>query len=148
MWRVGPRPAHTAYAELNAEPVAPSGFPEWTETLNGWGSKMLATIETVAEMAAAGFGLPKESFVQRMHMGPHLLAPTGVDLESHGREGVVLAGYHYDLNFLTIHGKSRFPGLFLWLRDGLRLPVRIPNGCLLLQAGKQLEWLTGAPVGN
>jgi hypothetical protein len=43
------------------------------------------------------------------------------------------------LNFLTIHGKSRFPGLFIWLRDGSRVPVVVPDGCLLLQArGKAL----------
>lgn len=51
-----------------------------------------------------------------------------------------------DLNFLTVHGKSRFPGLAVWLRDGTRLPVVTPPGCLLLQAGKQLEWLTGGEV--
>lgn len=45
------------------------------------------------------------------------------------------AGFHYDLNFLTIHGKSRFPGLYIWLRDGTRVLVRVPDGCLLLQAG-------------
>lgn len=56
------------------------------------------------------------------------------------------AGYHYDLNFLTIHGKSRFPGLFVWLRDGRRVAVQIPAGCLFIQAGKQLEWLTGGYV--
>lgn len=56
------------------------------------------------------------------------------------------AGYHYDLNFLTIHGKSRFPGLFVWLRDGKRVAVKIPAGCLFIQAGKQLEWLTGGYV--
>ena len=54
--------------------------------------------------------------------------------------------FHYDLNLLTIHGKSRYPGLFVWLRDGRRVAVRIPDGCLLLQAGKQLEWLTGGAV--
>jgi hypothetical protein len=32
--------------------------------------------------------------------------------------GEVLAGFHYDLNFLTIHGKSRFPALNIFLRDG------------------------------
>lgn len=46
----------------------------------------------------------------------------------------------------TIHGKSRFPGLFIWLTDGRRVPVRVPDGCLLLQAGKQLEWLTAGAV--
>lgn len=54
--------------------------------------------------------------------------------------------YHYDLNFLTVHGKSRFPGLFVWRRDGRRVPVRVPEGCLLVQAGKQLEILTGGEV--
>jgi len=55
-------------------------------------------------------------------------------------------GFHYDLNLLTIHGRSRFPGLHIWLRDGRRIAVRVPAGCLLLQAGRQLEWLTGGYV--
>jgi isopenicillin N synthase-like dioxygenase len=50
---------------------------------------------------------------------------------------------HYDLNFLTIHGKSRFPGLYIWLRNGRRVPVKVPTGHLIVQAGKQLEYLTG-----
>lgn len=145
-WRVGPRPASTQYAELNADPVIPPAFAhEWQATMDGWGSKMLAAVEAVARMAALGFGLPSDAFTSRMRQGPHLLAPTGGDLGQHCQLGKVFAGYHYDLNFLTIHGKSRFPGLFVWLRDGTRLPVRIPAGCLLLQAGKQFEWLTGEP---
>jgi len=44
---------------------------------------------------------------------------------------------------LTIHGKSRYPGLFVWLRTGEKISVSVPEGCLLLQAGKQLEILTG-----
>ncbi|KAK9842098.1 hypothetical protein WJX81_008332 [Elliptochloris bilobata] len=145
-WRLGPRPATTAYAELNADPVVPRGFPEWTEVMDGWGSKMLAAVETAAEMAARGFGLEPDAFTRRMRLGPHLLAPTGADLGVHGERGAVLAGWHYDLNFLSAHGKSRFPGLAVWLQDGRRLPVSIPNGCLLLQAGKQLEWLTSGHV--
>jgi len=47
------------------------------------------------------------------------------------------------LNYITIHGKSRFPGLFIWLKDGTKIPAAIPDGCLLLQAGIQLEYLTG-----
>lgn len=64
----------------------------------------------------------------------------------YGTPGTVFAGFHYDLNFLTIHGRSRYPGLNAWLRGGRRIPVRIPEGCLLLQAGKQMEWLTGGHV--
>ncbi|KAL9251413.1 hypothetical protein AKJ16_DCAP12598 [Drosera capensis] len=143
MWRVGPRPSKTRFEELNAEPVIPEGFPEWTSTMDSWGYKMISAIEAVSEMAAIGFGLPKDAFTSLMKQGPHLLAPTGSDLKCHGKEGTVFAGYHYDLNFLTIHGRSRFPGLNIWLRNGQKVPVKVPPGCLLIQAGKQIEWLTG-----
>ncbi|KAL8262443.1 hypothetical protein R6Q59_023792 [Mikania micrantha] len=142
MWRVGPRPLTTKFQELNSEPVIPEGFPEWKETMDGWGSKMVSAIEAVAEMAAIGFGLPNDAFTSLMKQGPHLLAPTGSDLKRHGKEGTVFAGYHYDLNFLTIHGRSRFPGLSIWLRNGKKVEVKVPVGCLLIQTGKQIEWLT------
>lgn len=51
-----------------------------------------------------------------------------------------------DLNFLTIHGKSNYGGLFIWLRNGEKKKVRIPDGCLLLQGGMQLEYLTGGEL--
>ncbi|KAM6563138.1 hypothetical protein CsatB_023136 [Cannabis sativa] len=142
MWRVGPRPLQTKFKELNAEPVIPEGFPKWKDTMDSWGYKMISAIEVVAEMAAIGFGLPKDAFTSLMKQGPHLLAPTGSDLQTHGREGTVFAGYHYDLNFLTIHGRSRFPGLNIWLRNGRKVEVKVPVGCLLIQTGKQIEWLT------
>ena len=47
---------------------------------------------------------------------------------------------------MTIHGKSRYPGLFVWTRQGKRVQVKVPEGCLLIQAGKQLEYLTGGHV--
>jgi len=34
----------------------------------------------------------------------------------------------------------------VWRRDGKRVPVRVPDGCLLVQAGKELEWLTGGVI--
>lgn len=33
--------------ELNSEPVIPEGFPEWKETMDLWGSKMIAAIEVL-----------------------------------------------------------------------------------------------------
>ncbi|KAL1802587.1 hypothetical protein ACET3Z_031234 [Daucus carota] len=142
MWRIGSRPSNTRFQELNSEPVIPEGFSEWKETMDSWGYKMVNAIEAVAEMAAIGFGLPNDAFTSRMKQGPHLLAPTGSDLSQYGKEGTVFAGYHYDLNFLTIHGRSRFPGLSIWLRNGQKVEVKVPIGCLLIQAGKQIEWLT------
>ncbi|KAI7836680.1 hypothetical protein COHA_009456 [Chlorella ohadii] len=148
-WRLeaADRPCSTQqFPELNAEPVVPAAFPEWSTVLDGWGGKMLGAVGTVAEMAARGFGLEPDAFTSRMAHAPHLLAPTGSDLSQHSALGTVFAGFHYDLNFLTIHGRSRYPGLYAWLADGRRIPVRIPEGCLLLQAGKQMEWLTGGAV--
>jgi len=145
-WRLGTPPKHTRFPELYADPVIPAGFPEWERVMNMWGGKMLACLEIVATMAAKGLGLESEAFTKMMEHGPHLLAPTGSDFRAHGQLGTVLAGYHYDLNFLTIHGKSRFPGLFIWLRSGRKIPVQIPEGCLLVQAGKQAEILTGGYI--
>ncbi|XP_068637359.1 uncharacterized protein [Aristolochia californica] len=68
MWRVGPRPSDTRFKELNAEPVVPEGFPEWEENMDSWGHKMISAIEAVAEMAAIGFGLPKDSFTSLMKL--------------------------------------------------------------------------------
>jgi isopenicillin N synthase-like dioxygenase len=79
---------------------------------------------------------------------PHLLAPTASDLKKYGKKDTILAGFHTDLNFLTIHGRSRYPGLHIWARNtGRKIPVRIPPGnYLLVQAGKQLEYMTGGLI--
>ena len=90
-------------------------------------------------------GFPASTFVDKMKGGNHLLAPTGSDLTKYGL-GTVFAGVHTDLNFLTIHGKSRFAGLFIWVRDGRRMPVKIPDGCLILQAGLQFQYVTAGYV--
>lgn len=74
-----------------------------------------------------------------------MLAPTGSDLERNPK-GSILAGFHYDISFLTIHGKSRYPGLCVWLRNNQKLAVKIPDGCLLLQSGITFEHMTGGYV--
>jgi len=145
-WRMGEIPPKTEFKQLNADPVIPDGFPDWSKVMNTWGTLILSSIHTVAELAAIGLGLEKDAFTSLMKYGPHLLAPTGSDLGRWNKVGTVFASYHYDLNFLTIHGNSRFPGLFVWTREGKKLLVRVPNNCLLLQAGKQFEWLTGGEV--
>jgi len=145
-WRVGPRPSSSDFPEQNLEPVKPKAFPEWSTTMDAWGHKMLAALESSAEMLAVGFGLPKAALRDLMHLGPHLLAPTGSDLARYDAVGTIFAGWHTDLNFLTIHGKSNFPGLYVWLRDGSKMAVKVPPGCLLIQAGQQMEYVTGGRV--
>lgn len=147
-WRVGPLPSETEFPALNAPPVTPSAekFPTWSQDMNAWGGKMIAALFTTAQMAACGMGLKHDAFSSLMQYGPHLLAPTGSDLRKYGDLGTVLAGFHYDLNFMTIHGRSRYPGLSIWLRDGSKRTVKVPPGYLLVQAGKQLEYMTGGTI--
>jgi len=145
-WRMGEIPPQTEFKQLNADPVVPQGITNWAKVMNSFGNLLLNSIDAVSEMAAIGLGLEKNAFTSLMKYGPHLLAPTGSDLGQWNKLGTVFASYHYDLNFLTIHGKSRFPGLFVWTREGKKMLVRVPNNCLLIQAGIQFEWLTGGEV--
>lgn len=99
--------------------------------MNSWGTTLHTTLNTVAEMAALGMGLETDAFTQRMQGGAHLLAPTGSDLEKNDI-GAIFAGFHYDISLMTIHGKSRYPGLYVWTRNWQKKAVKIPEGCLLI----------------
>jgi isopenicillin N synthase-like dioxygenase len=144
--RVGPPPTTKLFPQLAAKPVVPAGFPDWTGLINQWGDQAIDAMMTLAEMAAEGFGLERNAFSSLLAGGQHLFAPTGSDLSKHGAPGTVLAAFHDDLNFMSIHGKSNFPGLRVWKRDGTPVWVRVPDGCLLAQAGQQFEHLTGGKV--
>ena len=83
--------------------------------MDTWGNKLLDAVHQVAEMAAIGMGIDRNAFLSRMQGGAQLLSPTGSDLEKND-VGAVFAGYNFDISFLTIHGKSRYPGLYAWTR--------------------------------
>ncbi|CAG8442002.1 2527_t:CDS:2 [Ambispora gerdemannii] len=140
-WRIGDQPKQTKFPRLNADPVIPAAFKnEWPKIMNTWGTQLHQAVLGITEMASVGFGMDANTLPDMTKYGPHLLAPTASDLEKFGSIGTVLAG-------LTIHGKSRFPGLNIWPRNGTeKIAVRVPDGHLLVQAGKQLEWLTGGEV--
>lgn len=53
---------------------------------------MVEAVELIARAAALGFGLEADAFTRLMIEGPHLLAPTGSNLQQHGQLGTVLAG--------------------------------------------------------
>ncbi|GAA6020353.1 hypothetical protein JCM11491_000323 [Sporobolomyces phaffii] len=145
--RMGTSPEHTAFPSLAMTNVTPGAFPTWTEQMEDWGTQIKRAVEGVSEMLAVGLGLERDTLTNAARYGSHLLAPTATDLAKYGREGEIFAGFHTDLNFLTIHGRSRYPGLHIWARNsGKRIPVKLPPGCLLVQAGKQLEHLSAGLI--
>ncbi|KZT05838.1 Clavaminate synthase-like protein [Laetiporus sulphureus 93-53] len=152
-WRMSEKPPYeTAFPSLNAANVVPQAEhirQRWTPVMEKWGQAMKTAVESLAQMAAIGLGLPQETFTDAGRYGPHLLAPTASDLVKYSKKDTILAGFHTDLNFLTIHGRSRYPGLNVWARNtGKRIPVTFPTTgrYLLVQAGKQLEHLSGGLI--
>ncbi|KAN0133180.1 hypothetical protein V8E53_008904 [Lactarius tabidus] len=152
-WRMGDMPPYeTQFPALNASNVVPQAESlrdRWAPIMEKWGSAMKTAVEGLAQMTAVGLGLPRETFTDAGKYGPHLLAPTASDLVKYSEKDTILAGFHTDLNFLTIHGRSRYPGLHIWARNtGKRIPVRFPptGRYLLVQAGKQLEHLSGGLI--
>ena len=67
--------------------------------MDKWGNLMYQAIDTIAEMAAIGMSVAKDTFTKRMKGGAHLLAPTGSDLEKND-VGTVFAGWHYDIKLV------------------------------------------------
>ncbi|KAF9535668.1 Clavaminate synthase-like protein [Crepidotus variabilis] len=151
-WKMGDKPPYeTHFPSLNAPNVVPQADflkEKWAPVMEQWGVSMKSAVADLADMVALGLGLRVETFRQAGRYGPHILAPTASDLVKYGKKDTILAGFHSDLNFLTIHGRSRYPGLNVWARNtGKRIPVKIPPGNnLLVQAGKQLEHITGGLV--
>jgi hypothetical protein len=61
-WRIGGRPTVTKFEELNASPIIPAAFPEWSGIMNKWGTKMLDALNGIAGMAALGKGFERPLF--------------------------------------------------------------------------------------
>ncbi|CCM04195.1 uncharacterized protein FIBRA_06361 [Fibroporia radiculosa] len=152
-WKMGDSPPYeTAFPGLNAENVVPQASElreRWSPIMDRWGWAMKDAVEDLGEMVAIGLGLHGDTFRGAGKYGPHLLAPTASDLVKYAEKDTILAGFHTDLNFLTIHGRSRYPGLNIWARNtGKRISVKFPptGRYLLVQAGKQLEHLSGGLI--
>ena len=137
-------------SDCNEDPVPrsviPQDFIDWEEKFQRYGTSLRESCFTASEMIALGLGVDQSTFTNKLKGGHHFLNPMASDLLKCNRLGEVLNGFHYDINFLTINGKSRYPGLTIWLRNGEISQVKIPKGCFLIQAGKQLEIMTAGYI--
>jgi len=63
MWKIGKRPIGAAD---DFPQVIPRNFSDWELKMNSWGQKLNEAIFTLAEMAALGMGVERETFSKRM----------------------------------------------------------------------------------
>lgn len=126
---------------LDPENKNPEDFPEFENVMSSWGNQLLRAGETVSEMIAVGFKMERDSFLKKTKGAHSLLSPSAINLKGLNEE-TVISSIHYDFNFLTLHASCGFPGLYIWNRYNKRIPVDIPNDCLLVQNGEMLERLT------
>ncbi|CAJ0759262.1 20713_t:CDS:2 [Entrophospora sp. SA101] len=73
-WRIGELPEQKKFPQLNSDPVVPEA------------------VVYLVEMTSVGFGMPANYLPDLTKKGPHLLAPTGSDLNKYGKLGTILAG--------------------------------------------------------
>ncbi len=144
-WRHGERRHSRLFPQSHADPVIPAGIPEWEATMTGWGNKMYASGELLMRHVERGLGVTPGSLVEMLRFGPHLVAPTAIDLAGLPL-GTVTSDVHTDFNPLTLHGAAAYSTLVCWTKGGLPFLVRVPPGCLLVQAGVGLEWMTGGAI--
>lgn len=148
MINIGPRPTEPSgrFPELdNPEQVVPQGIPNWLEIAEAWGEQLRDAGMLMLEMAAAGWGCEDHRiFSSLIERGYNLLAPTMSELTEDGvGPDTVFAGIHKDSSMLTVHPPATHPGLDVWTRELVKIPVRVPPGCLLAQGGRIFDWLTG-----
>ena len=99
------------------ENIDPVEFPQFKPKINAWGTSLKNCGLAVSEMTALGFGLGVTTFTDKIGNGEFYVAPTGIDLRK-TKPGDVLTGFHHDYDLFTIHGKSRYNGLYAWMSTG------------------------------
>lgn len=85
--------------------------------MNNWGEICYDTVNSVSDLLAVSLDLPPRTFSDALRGGLHKLAPNANDLRRTNK-GEPFTGIHDDFSLFTIHGKAKFPGLYIWLSTG------------------------------
>lgn len=153
-WRGAGAPAdHEKVGSLQADPattvtadpknVVPSYLAsqareQWKHVMNRFGMMMLDPLFEISRMLARGLGLDSDYFTRLMHNGHHKVAPTFASFYRDRQPHTIQAALHEDIDVFAIHAQGTHSGLFVYSETGERLRVSVPEGCLLVQAGRQL----------
>ncbi|CAJ0644990.1 686_t:CDS:2 [Entrophospora sp. SA101] len=92
-WRIGELPEQKKFPQLNSDPVVPEAPKDmWSTIISQYGKQLHQAVVYLVEMTSVGFGMPANYLPDLTKKGPHLLAPTGSDLNKYGKLGTILAG--------------------------------------------------------
>lgn len=144
--RLTPVDPNTEFPTITGKNVIPKELPEWENIINDLGNCFMKVFNKLLKYLAEELNLDENYFQDLCEQGNHMIAPTFSDLSKYNKENTILAGFHSDISFLTIHGKSKFSGLNIWTRDNERITVIVPDGYFLVQSGKQLQYITGGYI--
>jgi isopenicillin N synthase-like dioxygenase len=144
--RMTPIEENTEYSDISGENVIPTQIPEWENTFNKFGKYFMDILSNLNKIVSVELNQPKDFLDNLCYNGNHMMSPTMSNLKEYGKKDTILAGFHSDISLFTIHGKSRYSGLNIWTRDLQKIRVSVPPGCFLVQAGKQLAYLTGGYI--
>ncbi len=137
---------NTEFHNITGNNVIPKQFNEWETTFNELGNEFMKVHDKLLSILETELNLPENYLTSLCHNGNHMIAPTFSNLNKYGTLGQILAGFHKDISFLTMHGKSRFSGLNIWTKEMEKITVNVPDGYMFIQAGRQLEYLTGGNI--
>jgi isopenicillin N synthase-like dioxygenase len=142
--RTTPVEENTEFTDVTGQNVIPDEFPEWSERFNDLGDVFMDVLFKVNEKLSLEIGTDLNELVNG---GNHLIAPTIMPLENIiGTENKIVAGIHNDISYQTFHGRGRFTGLNIWTRDGTKIAIKVPENCILIQAGRQLQYITNGYI--
>ncbi len=142
----GEQPPETPFDKINPAPVVPAGFEgEWKPTLDKLCCQLLGVGTAALAMIERALGASPGRITDLLKYAPHLLGPNAADLST-TKIGTIINAAHTDLNAVSVHPAATYPGLRIWSRDNTLMSIKIPPGYFLLQAGQQLEWVTGGEI--
>lgn len=134
----------TEFKDTTGPNVIPEEFPEWSERFNNLGDVFMEVLFRVNEKLSIELGVDLNELLAG---GNHLIAPTIMPLENIiGTENKIVAGFHNDISYMSCHGRGKYPGLTIWTRDNTRIRVKVPENCILIQAGRQLQYITNGYI--
>lgn len=156
------------YPEIFADNVWPEGDDDFSGDYLALGQQLHEAGLSLLSGLSIALGLPPRGFDHRLEGAAHvfrLLRYLPLSASQVGT-GILWGEEHTDFNLLTILPGGRFldpsgvpcarpddaSGLFLRTRptkehpQGVKLPGRPPEGCIVAQVGQELEILTGGAV--